>query len=141
MATTTISIPIRDDVPRTLEQVADALGTPYTINTLRAAADRGELVTYRVVGTALFTDRRYVEDWIERCRARASDAGPPGQTEPPEPAPPAAGTTPDNRTAAVAAAEEVASRLTGGGRQAPKDQPRPKRRSIPAGVVMRRDSR
>lgn len=130
MTASTISIPIRDDVPRTLEQVADALGAPYTINTLRAAADRGDLVTYRVVGTALFTDRRYVEDWIERCRARASDADPPEQTERPEPTPSPATTPPDDRTAAVAAAEEVASRLTGGGRQAPKNQPRPKRRSI-----------
>lgn len=70
-----IAVPIPDDVPRTLEQIAEALGEPYTVNTLRAAVERGDLVTYRVVGKAYFTDRRYVQDWIERCRARQSDPG------------------------------------------------------------------
>ena len=123
-----MSLPLVDDVPRTLEQVAEALGAPYTVNTLRAAADRGDLVTYRVVGTALFTDRRFVEDWIERCRARTSGTRGDDRSEGAGPAHASSATA--DAGAATAAAEDVASRLTGGGRRTQTARPRPMGRTI-----------
>ena len=126
-----ITLPIPDDVPRTLEQVSDALGAPFTINALRAAAERGDLVTYRVVGTALFTDRRYVQMWIEQCRRRScvsSGEEGPGAKPRADAAPAGSSAPPDSRTAAVAAAEAVAGKLTGG--RDPKTRPRPAGRGI-----------
>jgi hypothetical protein len=65
-----ITVPLPDDVPRSLADVADALG--YPVASLRSAADRGDLPTYSLVGRGRYTDRRYVIDWIRTCRARAA---------------------------------------------------------------------
>lgn len=61
---------ISDDTPLSLEEAASVLMRGmFTKWTLKAAADRKELVTFKL-GRIIVTTPAYVREWVELCRAK-----------------------------------------------------------------------